>query len=154
MTGWPFPRQPLSTSTTRSKQGPSFPPIIMKCRLPCVKNYQVLVEEKQGRIVFLYTIARGGTDRSYGINVARMAGVPRTVVQRALQLLGRWELPQQVPGQMLLHELILDEAAAAEEEQNEILAKLAELNINELTPLQALTILADWQSQLNGGDKG
>ena len=55
---------------------------------------------------------------------------------------------------MLLHELILDEAAAAEEEQNEILAKLAELNINELTPLQALTILADWQSQLNGGDKG
>lgn len=123
-------------------------------RLPCVKNYQVLVEEKQGRIVFLYTIARGGTDRSYGINVARMAGVPRTVVQRALQLLGRWELPQQVPGQMLLHELILDEAAAAEEEQNEILAKLAELNINELTPLQALTILADWQSQLNGGDKG
>ncbi len=123
-------------------------------KLPCVKNYQVLVEEKQGKIVFLYTIARGGTDRSYGINVARMAGVPRPVVQRALQLLGRWELPQQVPGQMQLHELILNETAAAEEEEDEILAELAALNINELTPLQALTILADWQSQLNGGDKG
>ncbi|MGI6036450.1 MAG: DNA mismatch repair protein MutS [Limnochordia bacterium] len=121
--------------------------------LPCVKNYQVLVEEKQGRIVFLYSITRGGTDRSYGINVARMAGVPRPVVQRALQLLGRWELPQ-VPGQMQLHELILNEAAAVQEEQSEILAELSELRINELTPLQALMKLAAWQGQLKGGNKG
>ena len=54
---------------------------------PCVKNYQVGVKETADKVIFLYKIFEGGADRSYGIEVARLAGLPGTVISRAKEML-------------------------------------------------------------------
>jgi DNA mismatch repair protein MutS len=61
-------------------------------RLPQVRNLHVTVREWKGDVVFLHRIAPGATDRSYGIHVAQLAGIPRSVVARAQQLLGTLEV--------------------------------------------------------------
>jgi DNA mismatch repair protein MutS len=60
-------------------------------KLPALRNYNVLVQEGPDDIVFLHKIAPGSADRSYGIHVARLAGVPREVLDRAEQVLGELE---------------------------------------------------------------
>ena len=60
-------------------------------RLPFARNYHVSVAEKPGEVVFLYRLQRGGTDKSYGLNVAKMAGLPKDVVRRANQILKQLE---------------------------------------------------------------
>src|SRR5438270_6709570 len=60
-------------------------------RLDGLRNYNVLVQEGNGEIVFLHRIAPGSADRSYGIHVARLAGVPQEVLDRAEQVLGELE---------------------------------------------------------------
>lgn len=66
-------------------------------RLTRLKNYNVAVREWNEQIVFLRKIVEGGTDKSYGIQVARLAGVPREVVQRAKQILGNLEESELTP---------------------------------------------------------
>jgi DNA mismatch repair protein MutS len=59
--------------------------------MPGVKNYNVLVRERQDHIVFLRKIAPGGADKSYGIQVARLAGLPRDVIERSREILTNLE---------------------------------------------------------------
>ena len=59
--------------------------------LPGVRNYNVAVSESDGKVVFLHKIIPGGTDRSYGIHVAQLAGLPRPVIQRASEILHQLE---------------------------------------------------------------
>jgi DNA mismatch repair protein MutS len=66
-------------------------------RLPRLRNYNVAVREWNDQIVFLRKIVEGGTDKSYGIQVARLAGVPREVVQRAKVILGNLEQSELTP---------------------------------------------------------
>ena len=66
-------------------------------RLKRLKNYNVAVREWNDQIVFLRKILEGGTDKSYGIQVARLAGVPKTVVERAKQILGNLEESELTP---------------------------------------------------------
>lgn len=60
-------------------------------KLPFARNYHVSVAERADEVVFLYKLQRGGTDKSYGINVARMAGLPKDVIRRAGQILRQLE---------------------------------------------------------------
>ena len=115
-------------------------------------SYRVEVEEKDGEIYFLHRVSRGSTDRSYGINVARMAGMPRSVIKRSLNLLEELETSGNGPRQLdLFKTLDYDtsmledppEVAAASELEKELL----ELDLNSLTPLEALQILAVWQQK-------
>jgi DNA mismatch repair protein MutS len=66
-------------------------------RLPKLKNFNVAVREWNDQIVFLRKIVEGGTDKSYGIQVARLAGVPRPVVDRAKQILRNLEESELTP---------------------------------------------------------
>ena len=66
-------------------------------RLPRVKNYNVAVREWNDQIIFLRKIVAGGTDKSYGIHVARLAGVPKTVLERAKEILGNLEQSELTP---------------------------------------------------------
>ena len=66
-------------------------------RLPRVKNYNVAVREWNDQIIFLRKIVVGGTDKSYGIHVARLAGVPKTVLERAKEILGNLEQSELTP---------------------------------------------------------
>ena len=107
-----------------------------------IKNYQVAVKEKGEDIIFLRKILEGGTDESYGIHVAKLAGVPRSVVTRANKILRSLEKggvkvkeekedKKQVDGQFDLFNIKLAD----------ISHELDKININELTPIDALNTL-------------
>src|SRR5205814_5293099 len=66
-------------------------------RLPRVRNYNVAVREWNDQIIFLRKIVAGGTDKSYGIQVARLAGVPKSVVERAKEILSNLEEAELTP---------------------------------------------------------
>jgi DNA mismatch repair protein MutS len=69
----------------------------LAARLPRLKNFNVAVREWHDQIVFLRKIVEGGTDKSYGIQVARLAGVPKTVLARAKEILGNLEESELTP---------------------------------------------------------
>lgn len=118
--------------------------------LPRLAAYRVEVQEKQGRIYFLHQVSRGSTDKSYGVNVARMAGMPKPVLRRALTLLQELEADRSQPVQLdLFASLKYDAAALAETEEeafeHPVVAELKAVDINRITPLEALQLLAKWQ---------
>jgi len=104
--------------------------------LPRVRNYHVAVAEEEGRIVFLYRVMPGGADRSYGVHVAQLAGLPRLVVVRARQLLEELEArSDRRPRQPQALQLPLMAPGA------EVAQEVAALDLDSMTPLQALTKL-------------
>ena len=126
--------------------------------LPRARNYRTEVAEHRGRISFLYTVVPGGADRSYGINVARMAGIPAEVIQRARRLLHELEQGKPRPAQLDLFSVPAQHAAAAESDfaaqlvEDEVIAHLRRLDIPHLTPLEALNLLAEWRAKLVDSD--
>jgi DNA mismatch repair protein MutS len=111
--------------------------------LPRVRNYNVAVAEEAGKVVFLHQIVPGGADRSYGIHVAQLAGLPRPAIHRAEEILRElesgspeWSAPTATPKQMALFP-----------EANPLLRELEGLDLASLTPLEALSRLFDWQKK-------
>lgn len=115
-------------------------------------TYRVEVEEKDGTIYFLHHVARGSTDKSYGVNVARMAGIPTPVLKRALTLLQELEADRDKPVQLDLFASLQYDTAVfeepEEEQTNPVLEQLKNVDVNNLTPLEALQLLAKWQQEL------
>ncbi len=109
---------------------------------PRIRNVSVAVREHRGEIVFLRRVVEGGANRSYGIDVARLAGLPRSVVARARQILARLEGARELGHTT---QLALFEAAPGPEPDAEhpALARLRDLDVDRITPLEALTLLAD-----------
>lgn len=109
---------------------------------PNVRNFRVAVKEESDRVVFLHRVLEGGTDRSYGLQVARMAGVPPDVLARAAEVLRDLEDahgPRRAP-QPAIVQLKLFEA-----EEPEIIAELRGLHTEQMTPIEALTKLDEWK---------
>jgi DNA mismatch repair protein MutS len=112
--------------------------------LPGVRNYNVAVTESEGKVVFLHKIVPGGADRSYGIHVAQLAGLPSPVILRASELLHQLEISSgkavrihpEIPAQMALFP-----------ETNPILEELKKVDVNTLSPIEALNKLFEWQRQ-------
>lgn len=133
-------------------------------RLPRVRNICCQVVEDKGELVFLRRVVAGRADRSYGLNVAKMAGLPAPVVQRARQILQRIEQrsPAEIGAlQLTFGDFMLDEAAMQAAtttellpaEHKEIIEQLAAIDPNELTPLAALNLIAAWHRlYLKGGE--
>jgi len=117
--------------------------------LPNVANYHVVVREWKDDLVLLRKVVPGRADRSYGIQVARLAGLPSTVVARAREILSGLERDELSRGgrpslsgaAAERQQLGLFEAPAAEADA--LRRKLREIDINQLTPLQALTLLSE-----------
>lgn len=112
-----------------------------------VKNYKITVKELNGAVVFLRKIARGGANRSFGIEVAALAGVPKEVTVRAKSILKALEKND------LLGEKkkITDMEISIEEEKrplSEVEKILAETDVNTLSPLQALMLLGDLKDKI------
>jgi DNA mismatch repair protein MutS len=114
-----------------------------------IKNYSVAVKEKGEDIIFLRKIIEGGTDESYGIHVAKLAGVPKTVVTRANKILmslekggvkvkEEKETKKQVEGQFDFFNMNLANIAS----------ELDKVNLNELTPIDALNTLAKMKDMM------
>ena len=114
-------------------------------RLPGLRNYRAEVVEDPdgGAITFLHTIVPGGADRSYGIHVAQLAGVPDQVVRRAREILEELEAirplaQEEATGQQLALPLSLSHPMVEE---------LRTIEVDSMTPLQALQKLAEWQQK-------
>ncbi len=113
-----------------------------------VANFRVAVEEVGEGIVWTHRVLPGGADRSYGIHVARMAGVPAGVLARAREVLGDLESrdaagPRAVPTKRASLQLTLFEA-----EEPEVVRRLRELDPDALTPMQALQLVGEWKRGL------
>lgn len=108
-----------------------------------VRNYRVSVEEVGDDIVWTHRVLPGGTDRSYGIHVARMAGVPPSVLRRASEILG--ELEGGAPAPTVVTQAPRLQMTLFDLEPAPVVQELAKLNVDQLTPVQALQILDDWK---------
>jgi DNA mismatch repair protein MutS len=123
--------------------------------LPGVRNLNVAVKEWDDNIVFLHRIVPGGADKSYGIHVARLAGIPSAVNDRAKDILVQLESDhlnkrgdskitpprrkQDAPVQLTLFEF----------GDHPVIDKLRALSVADLTPMQALQLLEQWQAELS-----
>ena len=109
-------------------------------KLDGVKNYKINVRELGGSIVFLRKIVRGGASRSFGVEVAALAGVPSEVTDRAKRILRSLERAEARRPSM--------EEEAPEPETFDIKEELKELDVNALSPMQALMVLSEWKEKL------
>lgn len=108
-----------------------------------VKNYNIAVKKRGHDITFLRRIVRGGADGSYGIDVARLAGVPDKVVSRARVILKSLEEQELSFGKVVMVEIPEEtvQVSMGSLAEKEILEDLQNLNVNSLTPIQALSML-------------
>jgi DNA mismatch repair protein MutS len=113
-------------------------------RLPAVRNFHVAVREWNDEIVFLHKVRPGGTDRSYGIQVARVAGLPASVIARARALLVDFEAAGQRTADA--HDAV--QLGLFTPARDPLLDELGRLDLAHLTPIEALNLLAKWQGRL------
>jgi len=124
-------------------------------RLNGVRNLNVAVKEWEDHVVFLHKIVPGAADKSYGIHVARLAGVPRSVNERAKQILSQLEAehlsddgrPKIAVKSKKSRRGDLQLTLFAPPE-HPVVEQLRQLDLNSLTPLDALRRLAEFQSQI------
>jgi DNA mismatch repair protein MutS len=116
--------------------------------LPGVRNYNVAVTESEGHVVFLHRIVPGGADRSYGIHVAQLAGLPRPVIQRAASILKQLEASS---GKAVQIQPDTAQQMALFPETNPLLEELEALDINTLSPIEALNKLYEWKRRFLDG---
>ena len=118
-----------------------------------LKNYAITVQERNGDLIFLRKIMPGKADKSYGIQVAKLAGMPISIINQAKRILKMLEK----------HQIHIDPKAPHEEEytlfkeltpeKEEVLNAICSLNLDELKPVQALSLLAEWQDYLGKADE-
>ena len=123
--------------------------------LPGVRNHSVAVSEEDGRVVFLHRILPGSADRSYGVQVARLAGLPQAVTNRAWEILTELEAahPQQVGGKQAARK---GRSPKPQSQQLTLMAtsdlsqELLSLDLSGMTPLEALNKLYALQQAAQG----
>jgi DNA mismatch repair protein MutS len=145
-------------------------------RYPQLKNAHMEIHERNGEITFLHQLAAGSANKSYGIHVARLAGLPASVTRRAADILKRAEAAGGYDGPQLsllaydsepfahgagdglggasaaapeASQVALDHADARSQAAREVMDRLRELDVSSLTPLDALNRLAQWQQSLS-----
>ncbi|MDB4955022.1 MAG: mismatch repair protein MutS, partial [Myxococcales bacterium] len=106
---------------------------------PRVRNVSVAVREHKGEIVFLRRVVPGGANKSYGIDVARLAGLPKQVIARSREIMSKLEGGAQLGSSAQLS--LLPQASPSP-----VLARIVGLDIDRMTPLEALSLLAELKS--------
>ena len=117
--------------------------------LPGIRNYRVSVSEVDGKVVFQYKITAGGADKSYGIHVAQIAGMPTTVTLRAEEILQQLEKSS---GKAVTQDIDSPQQMALFPKTNPLLREMSKMDINELSPLEALNLLFSWKKKYLSGD--
>ncbi len=110
-----------------------------------VKNCNVAVREWMDEVVFLHKIVPGGTDKSYGIHVAKLAGIPKSILERSKEILAELEntFQKEASGDKLTKQRTKepDSAQLFDQKEKDVLEKLKGLDVNNLTPIQAINLL-------------
>ncbi|MFK8138198.1 MAG: DNA mismatch repair protein MutS [Bdellovibrionales bacterium] len=122
-----------------------------------IRNYHMTIQENNGRVQFLHTVKEGAANKSYGIHVAELAGLPKIVISRAKKILKEMEL--QSTGQFSLLKFaendfdeLKDEGGeeiSADPEKDRLLSELSSMEVASLTPLAALIKIEEWQKRLS-----
>jgi DNA mismatch repair protein MutS len=123
-----------------------------------IRNYNVSVREAEGKVIFLRKLERGGTEHSFGIHVAKMAGMPQSVLKRANQILGQMETENRKgsihkPTQEIANErsgMQLSFFQLDDPVLSQIRDEIIKVDVNNLTPLEALNKLSDIKRILKG----
>ncbi|MBR6331884.1 MAG: DNA mismatch repair protein MutS [Dehalococcoidales bacterium] len=118
--------------------------VSMSERLPRLKNFNIAVAEENDEIVLLHKIIKGGTDKSYGIHVAKLAGLPRSVTARANEILE--ELEQQ-PKNKKVKNTGMQAQLPLFAEPSPTLKKITEMDLDDMTPRQALNTLYELKKE-------
>ena len=127
-----------------------------------IKNLNVLVEEdlEEGTVIFLRKIVEGGTDRSYGIYVAKMAGLPDEVVNRANEILENFEQEKMFTNDSELRDssALLSKKKEGKDsssqyplftaKESEIEREIQEIDIDNITPIEALSKISEWKKKV------
>ncbi|MEA1972528.1 MAG: DNA mismatch repair protein MutS, partial [Candidatus Cloacimonadota bacterium] len=122
-----------------------------------VKNYNIAIKEWKEELIFLRKIKRGGADQSYGIQVAKMAGVPNKIIHRAKQILKNLEEQELSPQGMVckvrkeksLQITIFDTILEKSEEKASLIDEILDLDINRMSPMEAFQYLIDLQKKID-----
>jgi len=116
---------------------------------PRVKNFNIAVKEWNDEIIFLHKLVEGGTNRSYGIQVARLAGIPETVIRRAKKVLSNIETTGHVldrragaSGRKKSTDAVYEQLSLFRPPEQVIMEKLRGMDISSMTPLEALNVLS------------
>jgi DNA mismatch repair protein MutS len=117
-------------------------------RLPAVRNYNVAVSEEEGKVVFLHKVVEGGADRSYGIHVAQLAGLPPAVIHRAQDVLRDLEQGMGASPPAPRAEAQQPTQLSLFAEPSPALERLKAIDPNALSPLEALTALYELKKLL------
>ncbi|MGE3978132.1 MAG: DNA mismatch repair protein MutS [Nitrospira sp.] len=108
-----------------------------------IKNYRVAVQERGGDVVFLRKIVAGKADRSYGIHVAKLAGLPHEVICRAQAVLSQLEQPESARSELIQEQLPLTSEPLPQ--PHPIIEEVKQIDLFSMTPLDALNRLAELQ---------
>ena len=122
--------------------------------LPRVRNFNVAVTEEDGRVVFLHSMVPGGADKSYGIHVAQLAGLPKSVVIRAWEVLADLEehshgKASRVAGRRTKEVAVQMPLLGS---GSQVVEQLLEIDVANMTPLEAINVLYQLQQRAKGSD--
>ena len=130
----------------------------MEKTFPRIRNYNVSIREADGKVIFLRKLERGGTEHSFGIHVAKMAGMPQSVLKRANQILAQMEAENRKgslakPTREIANErsgMQLSFFQLDDPVLSQIRDEILKVDVNNLTPLEALNKLSDIKRILKG----
>lgn len=133
----------------------------LESELPGLKNYHILIKDTDGKITFLYKIARGGANKSFGIEVATLAGVSEKITNRAKMIMQSIEESQEGKLSSKIGAKVSEDAIPTtqigffqeDSKYDEIARIINDIDLNDITPLHALTILSNLQKMTKPSGK-
>ena len=118
----------------------------MEQEIPEIRNFNIAVKKRQGEMIFLRKIVPGAADDSYGVEVAKLAGLPDKLIARARAVLK--ELESGAPKAPVIRKAASDQVSLMDLQADEIREKLAAVNVETLTPIEAMNVLYQLKQML------
>ena len=118
--------------------------------IPGVRNYHMAAKKRQDDVIFLRKLVSGGADQSYGIEVAQLAGVPAWIIRRGREILKELEAGERPAPVQSKEEESEEQMGFADLAGQVVLEELRKVELNTLTPIEAMNLLYGWKAKLDG----
>ncbi len=118
--------------------------------IPGVRNYHMAAKKRQDDVIFLRKLVSGGADQSYGIEVAQLAGVPAWIIRRGREILKELEAGERPAPVQPKEEKSEEQMGFADLAGQAVLEELRKVELNTLTPIEAMNLLYGWKAKLDG----
>ncbi len=122
---------------------------VIESELPNVKNYNIAVKKRGDQMIFLRKIVPGATDDSFGIEVAKLAGLPNAVISRAREILSELEADKGAPSPTVAVQAQEDQVSMLDLRAQQVCAALENITVETLTPIEAMNELYKLKKMLN-----